>query len=68
MMVLTRLDAHRRADQVLFRVIYGATLPAFLLAATLARLAPGRRRAVRPSPLREAQAAARTCGSFALMG
>lgn len=73
MTVLARPQEHRRADEILFRLIYGATLPAFLLAALVARFLPARRVA-RPgassglSIVREAKAAARTCGSLALMG
>ena len=64
--------AHRRADELVVRLVYATTLPAFLLGALAARLTPAplRRRAGRTglSVLAEARASARNCGSLALMG
>lgn len=72
--VIRRPATRRRSDELQFRLIYGATFPAFLLGA-LARRAmsskPSRatgRAAPGLSVFGEAKAAARTCGSFALMG
>ena len=72
-MIATAQPATRkRADAVQFRFIYLSTMPAFLLGAMALRLLPARlRRAsagARLSVFGEARAAARTCGSFALMG
>ena len=68
----SRSIARRRSDELHFRLICGATLPFFLLAALVVRLVPARRpgtrAAARRSIFREAQAAAQTCASFALMG
>lgn len=74
MTVLTQPLSRRRTDEIQFRLIYGATLPFFVAAALVQRLVPSRRRrrsdrdAATPSIVREAKSAARTCGSFALMG
>lgn len=62
----------RRQDRALFQLIVVATFPAFYVAAFAVRLIPVGRAPEsgrpRPSIFREATAAARTCGSFALMG
>ena len=63
---------HRDADRLFVQVVVAATFPVFLGAAVVKRILaassghagdPGRL-----SILREARVAARTCGSFALMG
>jgi hypothetical protein len=71
---LPKPDSRRRADEVQFRLVYLFTLPVFVLAAFVARLRPARWKSrnaeagSRSSIFGEARAAARTCGSFALMG
>lgn len=63
-----------RADQMHFRIVFLVTLPIFMLISLARRLLPLRRRSetaiyiARQSILREARAAARTCGSLSLMG
>ena len=70
----------RRADKIQYRLIYMATLPAFLLVVAVSRLiglGPVVRgpvvhgtaaRGGAQSILGEAKAAAQTCGSLSLMG
>ena len=72
MSVLTTSPSHprRRADEVQYRLVYYATFPVFVLTALACRVLPRERRGRtdRGSVVGEARTAARTCGSFALMG
>ena len=58
----------RRTDRIDFHLVYLASLPFCLAVALLARLRPGDHVESGLSILGQARAAARTCGSFALMG
>ena len=71
MRVQTTTGTRRRADEIQFRLIYLTTLPAFLLRELVVRLLPTQQRVragAGQSVFGGAKAAARTCGSFALMG
>ena len=61
----------RRSDQLHFRIVYVLVLPVLMLSTLVRRVLTGSASGTqfaRPSILREAKAAAQTCGSLSLMG
>ena len=61
----------RRSDELHFRIVYLLVLPVLMLITLVRRVLTGSAsgsQLARPSILREAKAAAQTCGSLSLMG